>query len=90
MEIVFNSQQLADELWQRLEPRLTAVLQPMNEEKDILSVREAADYLQMSTSSIYNMVCSGQLQALPKRTRRLFFSKKALTAWITSGENPAQ
>jgi excisionase family DNA binding protein len=64
-------------------------MKPATDQADLLSVGQAAELLQMARSSIYNLVNTGQLPHLPKKTRRLYFSKKELLAWIASGEKSA-
>jgi hypothetical protein len=86
MNLQLSTTELADEIWNRIEPRLNAALAPAEEKKDVLSVSEAADLLQMAKSSVYNLVCTGQLQSLPKRTKRLYFSRKYLLEWVSTAK----
>lgn len=57
---------------------------PLQESDQLLTVIEAADFLNLSVPTIYGYV---QRQEIPvnKRGKRLYFSKKELTEWIKAG-----
>lgn len=52
-----------------------------------LSIREAAAYLQLSRSRVYDLVYSGKLQPLQHRKRgRILFSKESLQNYLYGKE----
>lgn len=57
---------------------------PQQEADKLLTVQEAAVFLNLSTPTIYGYV---QRQEIPvnKRSKRLYFSKQELTEWIKAG-----
>jgi excisionase family DNA binding protein len=84
-----ETEKIASALWSQLEPRINAVLQPVNDAKDVLPVKAAAEYLGMSISTLYNKVHLGEIPHLPKVTRRVYFSKASLTEWISGRDKTA-
>lgn len=51
---------------------------------DLLTVREAADYLRLSTSTLYGLT-SKCLVPFMKQGKRLYFKKENLRAWLEGG-----
>jgi excisionase family DNA binding protein len=49
-----------------------------------LTVHEASVFLNLAVPTIYSMVSRSELPVM-KRSKRLYFSKEELTAWIKSG-----
>lgn len=54
--------------------------------KNTLDVKDAADYLQVSTDTIYDMVRKKEIPHFRVR-RRIFFSKNTLDEWISQQEH---
>ena len=52
----------------------------------LLTVEEAAEFLRLSTPTIYSKVSRGELPFM-KRSKRLYFSKQELTDYIKKGRN---
>jgi len=50
---------------------------------ELLNVKEASSFLNLSVSTIYTKVCRGEIPAL-KPGRRLYFDKNELVHWIKS------
>lgn len=52
--------------------------------KDLISIREASELLNLSVATIYGKVCR---RAIPvyKKGKKLYFSRKKLEAWIEEG-----
>jgi excisionase family DNA binding protein len=55
------------------------------QDDQLLTVEQAAKFTHLSPQTIYRNVCH---QTIPfwKNSRRLYFTKKALTDWIKSGQ----
>ena len=51
---------------------------------DLLTVREAADYLRISTSTLYGLTSKCQVPFM-KQGKRLYFKKENLRAWLENG-----
>ena len=62
----------------------TQSLSPLPEADKLLTVQEAAEFLNLSVPTVYGYV---QRQEVPvcKRSKRLYFSKQQLTEWIKGG-----
>jgi len=56
-----------------------------SERDQILTVQEAADFLNLSTPTIYGYVQRAEIPVC-KRTKRLYFSKQQLIDWIKEGQ----
>lgn len=54
------------------------------DEDELLSVQEAAEFLKLSVPTIYGKISKRQLPYL-KKTRRVYFSKKDLYAYLREG-----
>lgn len=53
---------------------------------DILTMRETARLLKVSSKTIYNMMKDGRLQGfMPKGAYRWYFSKKAIENYLNGG-----
>ena len=52
--------------------------------QDIMTIREASEFLHLTTGALYAMVHRKAI-CYSKRGKRLFFSKKELSAWVESG-----
>ena len=51
---------------------------------DIVSIKEAADYINLTIPTIYGLVHRSEIP-VSKKGKRLYFSKKELTEWIKTG-----
>jgi excisionase family DNA binding protein len=56
----------------------------MNEDKDILTIEEAAQYLSLGKRSVYKLAKSGQLPA-KMVLNKWRFEREALRDWIRKG-----
>lgn len=57
--------------------------QPETSEK-LLTIKEAADFLNLSVPTMYSKVSKGELPVM-KRSKRLYFSKEELLLYIKQG-----
>jgi excisionase family DNA binding protein len=57
---------------------------PPPEEDKLLTIREAAEVLHLTVPTVYGLVQRSEVP-VSKKGKRLYFSKKELTAWIMSG-----
>lgn len=55
----------------------------------LLSVEEAAQFLQLSVSTIYQKTSKGELPYM-KRSKRLYFSKSDLIAYLKEGKQATE
>jgi excisionase family DNA binding protein len=82
-------QQLYDKI-SSLERKVDALLNVSSEAKEEtahdepLTVREAADYLKLSTSTLYGLTSRKEIPFM-KRGKRLYFKKEDLREWIEAG-----
>lgn len=53
--------------------------------KDLLSIEEAAEFLNLSKPTLYRLVSERNIP-FAKKGKRLYFSKERLTEWVESGE----
>lgn len=51
---------------------------------DLLTIKQAADFITLSVPTIYGLVHRAEIP-VNKRGKRLYFSKQELTAWIKAG-----
>lgn len=58
---------------------------PPAETEQLLTVRQAAAFLDLTPASIYGLVHAAKIPGTCKRGKRLYFSKQELTDWIKSG-----
>lgn len=56
-----------------------------NVEKEILTIKEAADYLQIGTRSLYGLAREGRIPG-KKVLNKWRFTRKSLQAWIRQGD----
>lgn len=59
-------------------------LQPKPEVADIIAIKEAAELLSLSVSSVYGLVHKKVIPVC-KRGKKLYFSKQELLDWIRDG-----
>ena len=59
---------------------------PTRMESDIISAKEAAEYIKISIPTLYKFTAAGDLPFI-KRHGKLLFSKKELTAWLMEGSS---
>ncbi len=59
-------------------------LEANENEKDLLNVKEAAKYLDLTVPTMYSKVSRGELPSM-KKAKRLYFSKKELTGFLRDG-----
>ena len=64
--------------------RLLQRQQEIPEQDQLLTIQQAADFLNLSVPTIYGLV-SRSLIPVNKKGKRLYFSKFELTAWIKTG-----
>lgn len=55
-------------------------------EKDLLTVHEAAEFLTLAVPTIYSMVSRGTLPFM-KRSKRIYFSRIELVEFLKAGRN---
>ena len=55
-------------------------------EKDLLTVSEAAEFLTLAVPTIYSMVSRGTLPFM-KRSKRIYFSRTELVDFLKAGRN---
>jgi excisionase family DNA binding protein len=53
--------------------------------KDLLTISEASNLLNLAKASIYNLVCQSKIPCM-KRGKKLYFSRQELTEWIKQGK----
>ena len=58
---------------------------PAENKNDLLNIQEAAEFLNLSKSTLYNKVNKRELPVM-KKGKRLYFSKVELLAYIKSGK----
>lgn len=51
----------------------------------LLTVKQAAEFLDLTPASIYGLVHAGKIPGACKRGKRLYFSKLELVDWIKAG-----
>ena len=56
-----------------------------NQSKDLLTIDEACDYLDMKKSSLYSMNCRRQIP-FTKVLGKVYYRKSALDSWLASGD----
>ena len=54
------------------------------ENDEILTIQQAAEFLKLSVATIYGLVSRSAIP-VNKKSKRLYFSKKELTAWVKEG-----
>jgi len=57
----------------------------VSDSDEYFTVRQTADFLDLTPASIYGLVHAGKIPGACKRGKRLYFSKQELTDWIKSG-----
>jgi excisionase family DNA binding protein len=55
--------------------------EPCTNADELLTIQQAADFLHISTFTIYGLVSRSVIPSM-KRGKRLYFSKDELTAWV--------
>lgn len=57
------------------------------EQDELLTIQQAAELLNLSVPTVYTLVSKVDTTNIPvsKRGKRLYFSKKDLTAWVKEG-----
>jgi len=58
---------------------------PDEQQNKLLTIQQAAEFLNLSKSTIYSKVSRGELPHM-KKGKRLYFFQKELTAYIKSGK----
>lgn len=81
---------LIGKLLDRME-RIELMLKGLNfaphPEEELLTISEAAAYLNLSVATLYSKVSRNEVPVC-KKGKRLYFLKSELTAWIQSGKIP--
>lgn len=62
----------------------TAAASP-TELKDLLTLSEAASYLNLAKPTIYGLVCQSKIPCM-KKGKKLYFSRQELTDWLKQGK----
>ncbi len=84
-QILFDEISLIKQQYVRIEALLLSQQQPPSTEPDrFLDVNEAANFLKLTTGTLYQYVHSGKLPVF-KKGGKLRFSLKALREWVNSG-----
>lgn len=65
---------------EHLEELLANISRPENQDLELMTVQEAAEFLKISVPAIYTKVSRREIPVY-KPGRRLYFSKKALIGW---------
>ncbi|MEL6412635.1 MAG: helix-turn-helix domain-containing protein [Bacteroidota bacterium] len=62
---------------------------PVLSQEEVFDTQEACDFLHIAKSTLYNLV---HRKAIPhlKRGRKLYFSRRHLSAWLMEGRQPVQ
>ena len=60
--------------------------QKQEQPEKLLSIKEAAQFLNLSVHTIYSKVSKGELPSM-KRSKRLYFSSTELLAYLKEGRN---
>ena len=55
-------------------------------EKEILNVKESADFLNLAVQTIYTFTSQGKIPHF-KKGKRLYFHRSELLEWLTSGRS---
>ncbi len=89
MEITFEKlPQAVNQLFDKLENIERLLLSksndPQNETDKLLTIKQASEIIHLSVPTIYGLVQRAEVPVC-KRGKRLYFSKKELTAWIMAG-----
>lgn len=58
--------------------------QPQPEKDELLTIKQAANFLSLTVPTIYTKVSKSELPFM-KRSKRLYFSKKELTEYLKKG-----
>ena len=74
---------------EELKQLLREELHTKQKEDQLFNIEEASAYLHLAKTTIYNLVSKGIIPYL-KRSKKLYFSKIALSAWVREGEKPTQ
>lgn len=59
------------------------MIEPINTIREVMTVEEVADYLQVGARSIYNMAAAGEIPAA-KVAGQWRFKKTEVDAWLTA------
>lgn len=62
----------------------TATATP-TESKDLLSLSEVANFLNLAKPTIYGLVCHSKIPCM-KKGKKLYFSRQELTEWLKQGK----
>ena len=75
--------QLTDKL-DTIERLLQGLVSPSKAHQDLMNINQASEFLNLSKQTIYQKVSSGTLPFM-KRSKRLYFSREELTAYLKAG-----
>lgn len=90
MDNIVFTQLSVQEVRQMLREEVRTVLkeyQPLlkqHNEKDLMTIEEVSEYINMAVTSIYGLVHRKQIPHI-KRSKRLIFEKKQINEWLQSG-----
>lgn len=74
------------EIFKQLEELKKLITQQQLLQKEALTFSEAAQYLTLSESYLYQMVSRGQIPAYRPGGKRLIFSRRELDQWLLSNK----
>jgi len=90
MENIVFTQLSVQEVRQMLREEVRTALkecqstQKVEDENDLMTIEELAEYINMAVTSIYGLIHRRQLPHI-KRGKRLIFEKSKITEWLQSG-----
>lgn len=89
MENVFLTSLTLPEVKQLLRTELETFFaekkrEPLPAEDSLLTILEAAGFLRLQVPTLYGLVHKSQIPYM-KKSKRLYFSKDELTAWLKAG-----
>lgn len=67
--------------------RLKSIEETLYSTKDILTMKEVCQYLDISQSLLYKLTCNGEIPHFKPRGKIIFFEKKELIKWIKNNGN---
>jgi excisionase family DNA binding protein len=84
-----DSDQLQTIMQNAIRTVITEQVKPIDstykENKDLLNISEAANYLNLAKASVYNLVCQSKIPCM-KKGKKLYFSRQELMDWLREGK----
>lgn len=69
---------------ENIERLLQQQAEPQPEANQLLTIQQAAEFLNLSVQTVYGLVSKAEVP-VNKRGKRLYFSKQELTEWVKAG-----